>query len=106
MGSKGARPSQNIGMGISSESAHKNHYNSTRNVCTINNERDRIIDLSGSEPHTIVIPLTEPYLQWCLKNSLPLQVALANFGGHIKIHSHSHQLYTLVQQERLEEHPK
>jgi len=54
--------------------------------------RRRTLELTGREPETVFVPLTQDYLTWCQANSLSLQVALENHTGQISIHFPSHKL--------------
>jgi len=68
--------------------------------------RNRIVELSGKEPETIIIPMTEQYLQWCLQNSQLLQIALAAFSGQVKVQHPSHRPITFTEQQCLEQKSK
>ena len=48
--------------------------------------RERIVEIAGVKPETIVIPIVKEYLDWCLQNSLEMQLALTGFTGCMDIH--------------------
>lgn len=68
--------------------------------------RARIVEISGQEPGTILIPLQMDYLNWAIQNSLTIQLALQGFPGDIKVHYPPHKLFTFLYEWGLEEKPK
>nr|XP_013804870.1 PREDICTED: endogenous retrovirus group K member 11 Pol protein-like [Apteryx mantelli mantelli] len=67
--------------------------------------RKRAVELSGKEVHTLFLPLTAEYLEWCQANSLPLQVALEGFLGQISLHPPSHKLFTFCIETTIVQQP-
>lgn len=56
--------------------------------------RERIVEITRIEPETIVIPIVKEYLDWCLQNSVEMQLALTGFTGRVDIHLLSYKLIT------------
>lgn len=67
--------------------------------------RERIIEIAGEEPKSIVIPIVKDYLDWCLQNSIELQAALSGFDGQLDIHLPSHKMFTFYNNVQLEVKP-
>uniref|UniRef100_A0A8B9EKR5 ribonuclease H n=1 Tax=Anser cygnoides TaxID=8845 RepID=A0A8B9EKR5_ANSCY len=67
--------------------------------------RERIIEMAGEEPKSIIIPIVKDYLDWCLQNSLELQSALSGFNGQLDIHLPSHKMLTFYNNVHVEDKP-
>lgn len=55
----------------------------------------KCLQLKGRDVSKIVIPVQQAYFEWCLANSIPLQIALHNCTGRITYHLPSHNLLRL-----------
>ncbi|NXM32135.1 POK19 protein, partial [Oxyruncus cristatus] len=60
---------------------------------------------SGRDPHTIILPMHQDYLKWCLANSIDLQLALMHFAGKVSFHMPSHKFLQLHLELNLLEKP-
>lgn len=67
--------------------------------------RERIVEIAGIEPETVVIPIVKEYLDWCLQNRLEMQLALMGFTGWVDIHLPSHKLIIFYNNIRIEPKP-
>ncbi|KAK4812011.1 LOW QUALITY PROTEIN: hypothetical protein QYF61_023007 [Mycteria americana] len=67
--------------------------------------RERIVEMTGKEPELIILPVVKNYLNWCLQNSLELQMALAGFDGQIDTHHRPHKMFTFYNNVKIENKP-
>ncbi|KAK4808190.1 LOW QUALITY PROTEIN: hypothetical protein QYF61_001222 [Mycteria americana] len=67
--------------------------------------RERIVEMTGKEPELIILPVVKNYLNWCLQNSLELQMALAGFDGQIDTHHPPHKMFTFYNNVKIENKP-
>ncbi|KAK4806189.1 hypothetical protein QYF61_001112 [Mycteria americana] len=67
--------------------------------------RERIVEMTGEEPGLIILPVVKNYLNWCLQNSLELQMALAGFDGQIDTHHPPHKMFTFYNNVKIENKP-
>lgn len=63
--------------------------------------RERIIDIAGIEPATILLPLQQNYIECALQHLTPLQVALEGYGGIIKVHYSSHKMFNQCRSRKI-----
>ncbi|NXY43918.1 POK18 protein, partial [Ceuthmochares aereus] len=68
--------------------------------------RERVLEIRGYEPDSIIIPMKEEHLQWYLKNNLALQVALENYTGQLKTYHRSSKLITFLENQVIVEKTK
>lgn len=61
--------------------------------------------MAGEKPKSIIIPIVEDCLDWCLQNSLELQSALSGFNGQFDIHLPSHKMLTFSNNVQVEDKP-
>lgn len=67
--------------------------------------RARIVEILGRDPETILLPMVQSYLEWGLRNSDDLQIALVGFKGVIRNQFPPHRLLSLLKDQAMEQHP-
>ncbi|KAK4822302.1 hypothetical protein QYF61_013001 [Mycteria americana] len=61
--------------------------------------------MTGEEPGLIILLVVKNYLNWCLQNSLELQMALAGFNGQIDTHHPPHKMFTSYNNVKIKNKP-
>lgn len=59
--------------------------------------RHCVVEIVEMEPAFVVIPLVSEYLQWALRHLMPLQVALLEYPGQLKMHYPPHKYFSVLQ---------